>query len=180
MYIFIATGTDTRTECLASFGIGNDNFGFGGDSFGGDGFGGDGFGGGFGFGGMEADEFGGEGFGFGGMEADDFGGGFGEADEGFGGMGGFPGGASVSGKLSCPKGNRGSILVKRIKFGVSAFPGTCQSVPFCKEVFENGEKLAKKCNGGSTCSVSSLPPKFLTCGRPSTYMTVEYECVDSK
>jgi hypothetical protein len=159
---------------VASYGFGNDNFGFGGDSFGGEGFGGDGFG----FGGMEPDEF--EGFGFGGMEPDEFGGGFGEAGEGFGGMGGFGGGASVTGKLFCPKGNRGSILVKRIRFGVSTFPGTCQSVPFCKEVFENGEQLAKKCNGGSTCSINSLQPKFLSCGRPSTYMLVEYECVDSK
>lgn len=169
--------------------MGNDNFGFGGDGFGGDTFGGDGFGGegfggddfGFGgFGGMESDDFGGAGFGFGEMEGDEFGGGFGEADEGFGGFGGFNRFPNIAGKLTCPKGNRGSILVKRVKFGVSAFPGTCQSIPFCQEKFETGEALAKKCNGGSTCSINMLPPKFLNCGQRSSYMLVEYECVDSK
>lgn len=178
---------------MARFGgMGNDNFGFGGDSpFGGDTFGGDGFGENrFGFGGMEGEDFGdGDGFGFGGMDGDDFGGGFGMGDDGMGGFGGrFAGrtGAgtlgvpTIAGKLFCPKGNRGSILVKRVKYGVSAFPGTCQSVPFCKQVLDTGAKLAKKCNGGSNCQISMMQPKFLNCGRPSTYMIVEYECVDSK
>lgn len=169
---------------MAGFGgMGNDNFGFGGDGFGENMLG---------FGGMdmEGDDFGdGDGIGFGGMEADEFGGGFGMGDDGIGGFGGrFPGrsgpGAfgvpTITGKLFCPKGNRGSILVKRVKYGVSAFPGMCQSVPFCQQVLDTGAKLAKKCNGGSSCSISLMQPKFLNCGRPSSYMLVEYECVDSK
>lgn len=147
---------DTRFECIASLG-GND--GFGGDNFGGDGFGGD-VGEGFGFG--DADEF--EGFGD-------------SENEGFGGMMGIQ---TAVGSLMCPKGNRGSILVKRVTYGVGAFPGTCQPTPFCGLQHDAGESVAQKCDGKSTCSVNILQPKMMGCGQLSNYIHVEYECVDSK
>ena len=164
MYFSVA---DTRFECIASLG-GNDG-GFGGDSFGG----GD-AGEGFGFG--EGEEF----EGFGETESDGMGGMMGGMMGDMSGMGGMMGMQVSVGSLTCPKGNRGSIMVKRVTYGVGAFPGMCQPSPFCGVQHDMGESVGKTCDGKSTCSVNILRPKMMSCGRFSNYIHVEYECVDSK
>jgi len=149
---------DTQFKCISSIGNEVSGFDMGGGMMGdgGDGFGGFGKFGGFG----EDDEF--EGFG---------------ENENSGMIGGIQ---PAFGSLSCPAGERGSILVKRVTYGSSMFPGTCEPVPFCAVVHDSGESVASKCNGQNSCSVNYLQPKWLNCGQMSNYIRVEYECVSSK
>ena len=124
----------------------------------------------------------GPGFGFGvGFEADEFENEIGEMDEmGEADEGGFAGAMMATGSLTCPQGNRGNILVKRVAFGTSMFGSTCRSDSFCKEEYDTADSVADRCDGRSSCFIDMLQPVFLKCGRMSTYMLVEYECVDSK
>ena len=84
-----------------------------------------------------------------------------------------------SGTLSCPQADRGSILVIRVGYGVSVFPGRCESDTFCKEEYDTGDEIADRCDGRASCFVDMFP-RYMGCGRMSDYMMVEYECIDCK
>ena len=86
----------------------------------------------------------------------------------------------TSGSLTCPNADSGSILVLRVGYGSSVIPGRCESVSYCKEEYDTGDVIADRCDGRSSCFIDLMPPRFMSCGRYSDYMMVEYECVDSK
>ena len=85
----------------------------------------------------------------------------------------------TSGTLSCPLADQGSILVLRVGYGSSVIPGRCESDTFCKEEYDTADIIADRCDGRSSCFIDLLP-RYMSCGRMSDYMLVEYECIDCK